>query len=530
MPDQRAVPSTWAPLRRTVFRWLWLASLVSNIGTWMQTVGAQWLLVHAAHAAILVSLVQTADMLPDVMFGIVGGVLADTLDRRRLLIAVQGALAIAGAALAALTLAGQMSPALLLMFTFVIGSGSVLVTPAYQSLVPELVPRDQIPAAAQLNSINVNIARAVGPAVAGVLIAGIGVGAVFALNATTFVAYGLVVALWRPATDITPQLPERFLSALRAGGRYVRYAPVVRRILLRATLFLVPASALWGLLPLVASRHLGLGASGYGLLLGALGVGAVAGASLLSRGRARLSTNAFVGLAGGVFAAALLAVILVPSTIAVVVVLVPTGMAWVAMLATVNTSLQLFLPAWVRARGLSVYQMVLYGAQGLGAVMWGAAADAFGLRLAFLVAAGLMAAGTISIRVWPLVDTSRMDRSTVVRPDPNVAFQTGTGTGPVVVRTTYSIPAGSEADFIRAMGPVRLSRLRTGATDWGLFRNGERPGTFEEIFVVASWDEHLRQHRERLTATDRTFEEAAKMLSETPPQTWHLLPADLDGR
>lgn len=494
----------------------------------MQTVGAQWLLVHAAHAAILVSLVQTADMLPDVMFGIVGGVLADTLDRRRLLIAVQGGLAVAGAALAALTIAGQISPALLLMFTFVIGSGSVLVNPAYQSLLPELVPRDQIPAAVQLGSVNVNIARVLGPAIAGVLVAAIGVGAVFALNAATFLAYGLVVALWRPAADTTPQLPERFLSALRAGGRYVRYAPVVRRILLRAALFLVPASALWGLLPLVASRRLGLGASGYGLLLGALGVGAIAGASLLSKGRARLSANALVGLAGGVFAAALLAVILLRSTIAVVLVLVPTGMAWVGMLATVNTSLQLFLPAWVRARGLSVYQMVLYGAQGLGAVVWGAAADAFGLRLAFLVAAGLMAAGTISIRVWPLVDTSRMDRSTVVRPDPNVAFQTGTGTGPVVVRTTYSIPAGRETDFIRAMARVRLSRLRTGATDWGLFRNGEQPCTFEEIFVVASWDEHLRQHRERLTATDRAIEEEAKTMSETPPQTRHLLPADFE--
>jgi hypothetical protein len=161
-------------------------------------------------------------------------------------------------------------------------------------------------------------------------------------------------------------------------------------------------------------------------------------------------------------------------------------------------------------------------------VVWGAVADAFGLRLAFLFAAGLMAAGTISVRVWPLVDTSRMDRSTVVRPDPNVAFQTGTLTGPVVVRTTYSIRAGSEANFIRAMGRVRLSRLRTGATEWGLFRNGEQPSTFEEIFVVASWDEHLRQHRERLTATDRAIEEEAKMLSETLPQTWHLLPADFD--
>jgi MFS family permease len=223
---------------------LWLASLVSNIGAWMQTVGAQWLLVNAAHAAILVSLVQTADMLPDVLFGIVGGVLADTLDRRRLLMAVQAGLTVVTAGLAAVTIAGRISPALLLMFTFVIGTGSVVVSPAYQSLVPELVARDQIPAAAQLSSISVNIARAVGPALAGILIAHVGVGAVFALDAATFLFYGVVVALWRPPSDATPRIPEPFVSALRAGGRYVRYSVVVRRILLRATVFLVPASAL----------------------------------------------------------------------------------------------------------------------------------------------------------------------------------------------------------------------------------------------------------------------------------------------
>ena len=274
--------STWAPLRVAVFRWLWLASLVSNVGAWMQTVGAQWLLVHAANAAILVSLVQTADMLPDVLFAIVGGVLADILDRRRLIISVQLGLAVAGALLTAFTIAGHISPALLLMFTFIIGSGSVFITPAYQSLVPELVPREDVPSAVQLNSINVNIARAVGPGIAGIVIAHFGVGADFALNAGTFLVYALVVAFWRPPANLTPQLPERFMSALRAGGRYVRYSPIVRRILLRATLFLVPASALWGLLPLVASRRLGLGPGGYGLLLGALGVGAIAGATFMS--------------------------------------------------------------------------------------------------------------------------------------------------------------------------------------------------------------------------------------------------------
>jgi MFS family permease len=524
--DPPATSSTWAPLRLTVFRWLWIASLVSNVGTWMETVGAQWFLIHAAHAAILVSLVQTADMLPDTLFAIVGGVLADTLDRRRLLMAVQGGLVVATSALAALTIAGRMSAALLLLFTFVIGTGSVVTTPAYQSLVPELVPRDQVPAAAQLSSINVNIARVIGPSLAGVLISYLGVGAVFALDAATFLFYGLVVALWRPGSGTVPQIPERFGSALRAGGRYVRYAPVVRRILFRAALFLVPASALWALLPLVASRRLALGSDGYGLLLGALGAGAIAGVYVLSKVRDRLSANAIIGLVGGVFSAALAAMILVRSTIVVVIVLIPTGMVWVGMLATVNTLLQLFLPRWVRARGLSVYQMVLFGAQGLGAVAWGLVADSFGLTSTFLAAAALMAAGTASIRVWPLVDTSRMDRRPVARPDPHVAREPEADTGPVVVRTTYSIPAARELEFIRAMSKVRGSRLRTGATQWGLFRDGEQPRVFEEIFVVASWQEHLRQHRERMTATDREYEEQAKALSDTPPQTWHLLPAD----
>jgi predicted MFS family arabinose efflux permease len=488
----------------------------------MQTVGAQWLLVHTANAAILVSLVQTADMLPDVLFAIVGGVLADILDRRRLIIAVQAGLAVVGSVLATLTITGHMSPALLLMFTFVIGSGSVFITPAYQSLVPELVPREDVPSAVQLNSININIARAVGPGIAGILIAHFGVGADFAVNAATFLVFSLAVLLWRPSQRITPELPERFFSALRAGGRYVRYAPVVRRILLRATLFLVPASALWGLLPLVADRRLGLGPSGYGLLLGALGIGAILGVTVLSRLRARLSANAFVALAGGIFTAALFAVALSHSTVGDVLILLPTGASWVWMLATLNTSLQLFLPAWVRARGLSIYQMVLFGAQGLGALLWGVLANAFGLTVAFVTSATLLAVGTASIRLWPLFDTSQMDRSIVVRPEPQFEFEADSNAGPVVMWTTYSVPPEREAEFVLAMRRVRESRFRTGATEWGLFRSGEQSGEFEEIFFVASWEEHLRQHRERLTGADRTFEDEAKALSTSVPVTRHL--------
>jgi MFS family permease len=518
--------TTWAPLRHRVFRWLWLASMVSNIGTWMQGVGAQWFLVHAAHAAILVSLVQTADMLPDVLFGMIGGVLADILDRRRLLIVVQVGMVIATALLAALTIAGKMTPALLLMFTFVIGIGSVVGIPAYQSLVPELVPRDQIPAAAQLSSININLARAIGPAIAGILITSVGVGGVFALDVATFLVYGLAAALWRPGANISTQIPEHFSSALRAGGRYVRYAPVVRRILFRTALFLVPASALWALLPLVASRRLELGSTGYGLLLAALGAGAITGAAVLARARARLSSNSLIGLTGAVFAVALASVILVRSTPVVFIVLILAGMAWVGMLATVNTLLQLFLPSWVRARGLSVYQMVLFGAQGAGALVWGLVANSYGLTLAFLVAAGLTAAGAASIHIWPFVDTSKMDRRTMLPSDPGVQIETEAGSGPVVVRTTYFISAEHEQAFMMEMETVRQSRLRTGATKWGLFRNGERPGEFEELYVVASWDEHLRQHSERATGTDLAYLEKARALSDPAPEAWHLLPAN----
>jgi Transmembrane secretion effector len=214
----RAV-STWAPLGVGIFRALWMADLVSNIGTWMQTVGAQWLLVHQPHASILVALVQTADMLPDVLFAYVGGVLADTFDRRWLLIIVQGCLVITGLALTLLTIAGQMPPALLLTLTFVLGAGSAFSVPAYQAIIPDLVSRDEIPSASALSSININLGRAVGPAIAGVLITRVGVGAVFALNTVTFLVFGLVVAAWRPRAGTTSPFPERFVPALRAGGR-----------------------------------------------------------------------------------------------------------------------------------------------------------------------------------------------------------------------------------------------------------------------------------------------------------------------
>ena len=523
--------SIWAPLRVGIFRALWIAVLVSNIGTWMQTVGAQWLLVDQPHASILVALVQTADMLPDVLLAYVGGVLADMLDRRLLLIVVQGFLVITGLALTLLTIAGQMPPALLLTFTFLLGAGSAFSVPAYQAMIPDLVPRSELTSASALGSISINLARAIGPAIAGVLIVRTGVGAVFALNTATFLVLGGVVAVWRPPAGRTAQFPERFASALRAGGRYIRYAPVVRRILLRSALFLVPASALWALLPLVASQRLGLGANGYGLLLGALGTGAVAGAVTLPRIRARLPGNALLLIASIMYAAALVALVLVPSAVVILVVLVPTGVAWIAVLASMNAAMQVFLPGWVRARGLSTYQMVLYGAQAGGAIIWGVIAGSVGLVTTFLLAAAVLTAGVATIRLLPLFDTSGFDRSLAVYwPEPHLLIEPDPQDGPVLVTSTYTIAPENEQAFFQAMSWVRRSRLRTGAVEWGIYRDGETAHRFVELFVVPSWEEHLRQHTDRLTGADRHYEEVADALSDPPPQTAHLLAADLPDR
>ena len=516
--------SAWAPLRIRLFRTLWLATLASNIGTWMQTVGAQWLVVHDAHAAILVSLVQTADALPAVLFALVGGVLADIFDRVRLLVAVLAGMTAAGAALTALTAVHRMPPALLLMFTFVLGTGAILVAPAYQSLVPDMVPRDQVPAAAALSSININLARAIGPAIAGLLIAQIGVAAVFALNTATFLLYAIVVAC-HPRLGGTPQSSERFLPGLRAGGRYVRNAPVVRRILLRAALFLVPGSCLWALLPLVATTRLALGAGGYGLLLAALGVGAIGGAFALPQARARLSVNAMAAIGSLVYAAALVVVVVSRTLALTILVLLLAGVAWVAFLANVNAAIQLFLPRWVRARGLAVYQMVLFGAQAAGAVLWGVVAGTVGLVTAFLVSAVVMAGGAATIRFWPFQQVANMDRSLVRWPEPDLDISADRRDAMVLVRTTYTIAADKEPQFLQAMAPLRRSRLRTGATDWALYQDGANPRLFIELFSVASWDEHLRQHRERQTGTDLEYHDAAAALSDPPPQTDHYLAA-----
>ena len=520
--------STWAPLHNTVFRMLWFASLASNIGTWMQTVGAQWLLVDQPNAPTLVALVQTATTLPVFLLAMPAGVLADTFDRRFLLVAVQAFQVVVGLVLAVATAAGVMQPPLLLLLTFALGAGSTLTVPAWQALIQDIVPRAQLHSASVLGSMNVNLARAVGPAVAGLLIARAGPAAVFALNAATFGVFGLTLYLTRPAAASRPaDQPERFLAALRAGQRFVRHSPIGHRIMVRTALFVVPASALWALLPLVASRQLRTDASGYGLLLAALGLGAVLGAFLLPRLAAYLSRNRMLFVTTMAYAGTMVVLALVRNMPLVLLALVPAGVAWISVMSGVNAAMQVYLPGWVRARALSAFLIVMSGGQAVGSALWGVMAQGLGLVPTFLAAAALMAAGAVTIRWLPMTDTAAVDRDPAVYwPEPHLELDPDCGT-PVSVEMVYDVPPENQDEFLRAMRWVRRSRLRTGATSWTLYRAGEDPDRFVETYTVPSWEEHLRQHTGRLTGADRDREQRAWSLATGPPQILHLFPAEV---
>ncbi|WP_370500630.1 MFS transporter [Mycolicibacterium sp. jd] len=517
--------STWAPLGSPIFRALWIAQFVSNLGTWMQTVGAQWMLVGDPRAAVLVPLVQTATTLPVMLLALPSGVLADLIDRRRLLIATQGAMAAGVGLLAALTGAGLTTPTVLLMLLFVIGCGQALTAPAWQAIQPDLVPAHQIPAAAALGSMSMNGARAIGPAIAGALVSLTGPTLVFALNAVSFIGIVLVLISWRRPAVQRDFPPERALAALSAGGRYIRSSPIVRRILLRTVLFIAPASALWGLLPVIAANQLGLGSAGYGLLLGALGVGAVLGAFVLSGLRTRFGQNVLLTAGAAGFAVATTVLALVPDFAAVLAALVVGGAAWLLSLSTLNASMQLSLPAWVRARGLSVYQLIFMGGQAIGSLLWGLLAGATNSVTSLLVSAGLLVVCALSSLWWPLhAGTGNLDLTPSSHwPEPTLVFEPEPLDGPVLVLTSYCVPAHNEDAFLAAMAVLGRSRQRTGASQWRLFRSVEQESTFVETFIVRSWGEHMHQHYTRLTGQDQLIEQNVEQYTDGTPVSQHYL-------
>ena len=522
---QRSGPvSPWAPFRHRAFFWLWLGVVVSSIGSWAQTVGAQWLFVDDPNGATIVTLVQTASTLPMMLLALPAGVLADAFDRRWLLFGVQTYFVVVAVLLTVLTAAGLMPPALLLSFTFAIGAGQAVLATTWQAMITELVPRSELAAATRLDMVSVNVARAAGPALAGFVIARWGIPPVFAMTAVTAGFLALVLLAWR-RPRVRHGEREPFIPALVAGGRYVRHEPVVRRILLRFATFIWPACAVWALLPLIASDQLGLDADGYGLLFASLGFGAVIGALCLGWVRQHLSSTAVLGLAGVSFALAFGSLAVAPNGWVAIPLLVVCGFGWTATVATIISELQLFLPGWVRARAIAIYLMVFLGSQAVAAPIWGQVTQHLGLRVAIVAAAALVAASAAGGLVLKVPESQHLDRAplaywgvapVVLEPEPNA--------GPIVVSIEYEVSPDDEADFLLAMESMRRSRLRSGASRWDLYRVGERPDLFLEQFQVPTWQEHQRQHDGRLTGEDQAIEDTAFSHIVGTPRTKHLLP------
>ena len=508
-----APPSAWAPLRIRVYRALWIAQLTSNVGTWMQTVGAQWLMGSLTDDPLMVALIQTAMTLPIFLVGFPAGALGDVFDRRRVLLASQSFMLVSAALLAALTFGDGVTPWLLLGLTFALGLGQALTAPSWQAIQPQLVGRELIPQAAALGSTSMNLARAVGPALGGAIVATAGAGWVFGLNAISFLGVLTVLVAWRRAPQAKILGPEHVGSALRAGLRFVRSSPRMRTSLVRVFAYIFFASAVWALLPVVARSGLGLGSDGYGLLLGAVGLGAVIGAGTLPRARERWTLDRVVVSAGLVHALAAVVVAWVDFVALVAVALVATGYAWIAVLGSLNASAQVVLPEWVRSRGMGIYLLVLQGGQALGALLFGLVATHFSTRTALTAVAAGLAAGPIVARRWPL-RTGAID----VRPSeepilqPEIVIEPDPRQGPVLVTVSYRVP-GENADAFRAeMERVGRSRRRSGAERWGLFQDGVDPERFLEVYVVPTWEEHLRQTQERWTRSDRVYEDRARAL------------------
>jgi len=526
---RQAAASAWAPLRQALFRALWIASLASYVGTWMQDVGATWLMTSLTSSPILISLVQAATTLPIFLLALVAGALADVVDRRRLLLVTQIWMVLASGALGVLTLLGLTSAGLLLAFTFLLGLGAALNAPAWQAIIPELVGRRELPSALALNGIAINMARALGPAAGGFLVAAAGPGATFLLNAASFL--GVIVVLYRwqrpPRQSLLPA--ENILGALFAGLRYVRHAPDLHSVLWRSSAFIVFGSALLALLPVIVRFALLGGAVDYGLVLAFFGAGAVLGAVALPRLREALSIDGLVRAAGILFGLVLALLAFVPSIPFLCVGMGLAGAAWIVMLTIFHAGAQAALAPWVRGRGLAVYLLVLYGGMAGGSALWGAVAEHAGLRPALLCAGlGLLMGIGLTSRYrllrgeGPDLAPSRHWAAPMVVEEPEG------DRGPVLITVEYRIDPAADADFARAMRDVRRTRLRDGAFRWDLLSDPADPGRYVESFMVESWVEHLRQH-ERVTVSDREVEERARRhhRGPGPPVVSHFIAKDL---
>ena len=525
-------PSAWAPLWRPLFRDRWIASIVSNAGSWMQDTAGTWLMTALTTSPLLIALMQTAASLPALLLAFVAGATADIFDRRRLLLFWQAWMLVSVAILSMLTLAGRVSPWSLLALTFLLNIGAAMNNPAWQAIVPELVPRAELPEAIAINSAGFNLTRAVGPALGGLAVAAFastftGAGAVFILNSLSFVAVIFVLYRWKRTPLFKSALPaERLLGSVQAGARYLRHSPALQAILIRAFVFATFASSVWALLAVVAQQVLHQGAMGYGILNGCIGLGAVLGAGFLPRVRRNLPADRIVALSGMVFVVTLLILALVHSVPWIVLGLVAAGFAWTSTTSTLNVSVQLSVPAWVQARALGAYQTIFWGGMALGSAVWGFIAEHAGTPEALVAAAaGFLLVTPFTVRFHLLQgEPPDLTPYNLNRPPPQVAMEPNPEDGPVMVMIEYHIEDRDYDAFTHAIHALRFVRLRDGAMRWGVYRDTARPERIVETFVMESWLEFLRE-RERMTSSDRLLRDRVRSFhhGDQPPTVSYMV-------
>jgi predicted MFS family arabinose efflux permease len=521
-----ATVSAWAPFQHRIFTLVWVATVVSNVGGWMYSAAAGWLMTTLTSDPLMVSLVQVANSLPVLIFAFPAGALADVVDKRKFLIGAETSIALLSTLFAFLVWRGLVGPRTLLSFVFIIGAVEALTAAPWQAVVPELVPKEHLAPAVALNSLGVNVSRAVGSALGGVLIAALGVSSPFWANGVSNA--GVIGALlwWRPAPRPSRHLPaERLGSAMRTGFRHARHNPRLRATMIRATAFFTFASAYWALLPLVTRERIGGGAELYGLLLAVIGLGAILGALALHRIRVSLGNDRTVALASVGTALAIVLFGLARTPVVALLASLIAGASWVSALATLNLSAQRALPDWVRGRGLAIYIMVFFGAMSVGSTLWGQLAAWVGLVNAHWTAAGSMLLAVALSWRWKLQHSVAVDLTPSMHwPVPQTLQLQDTGDGPVMVTVEYHVAEENRRAFLLAVDHLGHERRRDGAYAWAIYEDAERPERMLETFYLESWAEHLRQH-ERVTKADRDLQQAIRRLTQDEPTVTHFITA-----
>jgi MFS family permease len=523
--DKIIKESPWIPFQYPIFKMLWIASVVSGIGTWMQDVGAAWLMTSLTTNPLMVASVQAVTSFSVFLFILPAGALADIIDKRRYLIVLQAALMFIAAIFALLTFFGKIVPSLLLFLTFILGMGGALSFPAWQVLMAEMVPAKHLPSAVALTGLSINISRAIGPAIAGFMIAALGPAAVFAFNSVSFFGIILTLYLWRHPFRESPLPAERFYGAMRAGLRYLWGSPSLQILLIKSCAFFVFASSVWALLPLIARVHLQKGAMGYGILFALLGLGAVFGTMFLPYFREKFNCDQRVLLGSICFA--LNAVILVLSKNFYLACggMILGGVGWMMVLSTLTALVQQVVASWVRARSVSIFLAIFFGGMSVGSLLWGWIATHYSIPMALFVSAfGLIVANFLTYLLISgeqlIVDHTPSGQL----PAPVLEAAPRFEEGPIMVTVEYTIDPEDMAQFTQAIRDLRRVRMRDGAFFWSLFKDIENPTKVVECFMIESWLEHLRQH-ERISVSDWEIQQKVSVFhkGKTRPRITHYV-------